>query len=192
MCSRKEIKNKNKRREKPLQSFQCHLWQGKKIDKVVGENFTGKKKNMARWKGESHEIWNSKVYCWRVKGQERTQTISDFVDSRRGGHEEQSLEGSKLPVGLNSNCAMRFAWAPWLIPPLVRVQNELLRLVLRLRLLFKIFVMIKLRLHAPIGRFWCWGFLHSKSSQQKDLNPSNAWVTKQEKIDSTQLFATST
>lgn len=120
-----------------------------------------------------------------------SQTVSDMVDSRRGGHMEQSLEEwSELPVGLKSNWAILLAWAPWLIPPLLgRAQNELLRLALRLRLLFKIFVMIKLRRQTPCGRFWCWGFLHSKSSQQTDWRIPRA-STKDGKgeIDVNKLF----
>jgi len=32
-----------------------------------------------------------------------TQTISDLVDSLRGGHEEHSFDGRERPVGLNNN-----------------------------------------------------------------------------------------
>lgn len=101
----------------------------------------------------------------------KSQTVSDMVDCRRGGQVEHSLvDVSELPVGLKSNWAIRVACAPWLIPPLLgRAQNEPFRLALRLWLLFMMLVMIKLwRRQVPCERVWCWGFLHSKSSQHID------------------------
>jgi hypothetical protein len=49
---------------------------------------------------EAIENWNIES---KRTGGKRTQTLSDFVDSRRGGHEEQALVGSGLPIGLNNN-----------------------------------------------------------------------------------------
>lgn len=109
----------------------------------------------------------------------RKQTVSDMVDSRRGGQLEQSLAGSVFPEGLNSNWAIRLACAPWLMFPVGRAQNELLRLALRLRLLFRMFAMRKLLRPTAFGQFGCCGFLHSGSSQQNDWSLQFQWLHKE-------------
>jgi uncharacterized protein (DUF779 family) len=61
----------------------------------VGEKFTGKKKKVryTTEKGKINLMKNGTTKS-RLKAQKHTQTISDIVDSRRGGQDEQSLEGS--------------------------------------------------------------------------------------------------
>jgi hypothetical protein len=76
-----------------------------KIDTVVRKSSQAKRKKRHKTETKkSHEIWSRQLrIIFLRKAQQHTQTISDIVDSRRGGHEGQSLDGRKLPVGLKSS-----------------------------------------------------------------------------------------